>query len=345
MSLRSNAPAFVPQSQSYGDVVTVAPLWLLEDSDDEEDHFEDQLVGKISKDVDSDSGVASTDDCGTTTCEDSDSDEEAMSRQNSSSAASVASPRSVCSSTPSPFDELQAELRRAREHAHAALAESKQLAAEAQLVKELRQAREHAAELAQNLQANGLSALESAANHATQKQLQPQPEVTASMLCLSMLESEESTEAESCHSVEALPSKGSALHFAGNCKSCSFFPMGRCEKGVDCPFCHLPHNRRMERKVRKKERIAAAKSAAEVDESVPQVLPTTNDTERALVLDMAVRSELLKRLGTPPGLELATPPLLQRLETPPGLELATPPGLPKSRASLTYAQAVSMKVL
>jgi hypothetical protein len=310
-SLRGNAEAFVPHGQSYAGVVTTAPLWLLDDSDDEDDQYEEQMAGKMAKDVDSDSGVASTDDCGATSCEETDSDEEEQPEAAGSSSMSSSTASTISPATPSAFDELQAELSRAREHARAALEESRQLAAEAQLVTKLREAREHATQLRKNVQAAGLSALEYAVSNATQKDLQSEQHAKTneleSMTCLSLLESEVSTKAEPSH--EALPSKGSVLHSAGNCKSCSFFPLGRCERGVDCPFCHLSHDRRLERKMRKKDRVAGAlklKAEIETHDSVFQILAATSDTKQAV--DLAVRSELLKRLGTPPGLELVPPP-------------------------------------
>lgn len=304
-SLRGDAPAFVPPAKAHAGVVCAAPIWLLEDSDDEDSDSDDHMVGRIVKDIDSDSGMASTDDCGATTDEESDSDQEeqqepAMAPQNPSSAAT-----SACSMAPSPFDELQAELSRARDHARVALEESRHLAAEARLVTELREARAQATQIAQNLEETGLSALEHAVSHSFQKDPLPQSQLenkelacVTSVSCLSVQESDETTGTGSSWSAEALSSKGSAMHFAGNCKSCSFFPMGRCDKGVNCPFCHLPHDRRLERKLRKKDRVAA----------VSQIVTATSDTERKMELDMAVRSELLRRLGTPPGLDLVFPP-------------------------------------
>lgn len=333
-SLRSDAPAFVPPAaHGYAGVVTVAPLWLLEDSDDDEDDHEEYIGGKTAKDMDNDSGMASTDDCGITTDEDSDSENEEQPEsprsQHSVSSVKVSSDAGEKKGAGSAMEELQAELQRAREHARASLEESRQLAAETRLVTELREARAQATQLAQNLQATGVSALECAVSHATQKAAShpwtrpacPQPEADKLALpsCLSLLESEKSTEdeSESAAQVDQLPSKGSVLHAQGGCKSCSFFPMGRCDKGVDCPFCHLPHDRRKERKMRRKERISSASElkAAAVDTppglevaSVGQLLAAPSDAEIALAVQAAVRSELLKRFGSPPGLELVAPP-------------------------------------
>eukprot|EP00930_Biecheleria_cincta_P069436 TRINITY_DN57181_c0_g1_i1.p1 TRINITY_DN57181_c0_g1~~TRINITY_DN57181_c0_g1_i1.p1 ORF type:complete len:413 (-),score=69.49 TRINITY_DN57181_c0_g1_i1:183-1421(-) len=41
-----------------------------------------------------------------------------------------------------------------------------------------------------------------------------------------------------------LPSVGSALHASGRCSRCCFFLKDRCRNGVNCQFCHLPHERR-----------------------------------------------------------------------------------------------------
>lgn len=41
-----------------------------------------------------------------------------------------------------------------------------------------------------------------------------------------------------------LPSVGSALHAAGKCSRCCFYLKNRCRNGVNCQFCHLPHERR-----------------------------------------------------------------------------------------------------
>lgn len=42
----------------------------------------------------------------------------------------------------------------------------------------------------------------------------------------------------------ALPSIGSALHASGKCSRCCFYLKNRCRNGVNCQFCHLPHERR-----------------------------------------------------------------------------------------------------
>lgn len=41
-----------------------------------------------------------------------------------------------------------------------------------------------------------------------------------------------------------LPSVGSALHAAGKCSRCCFYLKNRCRNGINCQFCHLPHERR-----------------------------------------------------------------------------------------------------
>eukprot|EP00929_Paragymnodinium_shiwhaense_P084471 TRINITY_DN45169_c0_g1_i1.p1 TRINITY_DN45169_c0_g1~~TRINITY_DN45169_c0_g1_i1.p1 ORF type:complete len:570 (+),score=95.84 TRINITY_DN45169_c0_g1_i1:74-1783(+) len=44
--------------------------------------------------------------------------------------------------------------------------------------------------------------------------------------------------------VSGLPSKGSALHTEGKCKRCAFSVKDRCRNGVDCLYCHMPHERK-----------------------------------------------------------------------------------------------------
>lgn len=46
---------------------------------------------------------------------------------------------------------------------------------------------------------------------------------------------------EYCFDATDLPSKGSALHAAGECRPCSFFQWGLCSKGKDCHKCHKRH--------------------------------------------------------------------------------------------------------
>lgn len=52
----------------------------------------------------------------------------------------------------------------------------------------------------------------------------------------------------SCHfgasAARGLPSVGSALHAAGKCSRCCFYLKNRCRNGINCQFCHLPHDRR-----------------------------------------------------------------------------------------------------
>lgn len=59
------------------------------------------------------------------------------------------------------------------------------------------------------------------------------------------------------HSTGLLPSAGSALHAAGECRRCNFFSKGRCLNGVNCVFCHLPHEKRKPTRQEKRERRAA----------------------------------------------------------------------------------------
>jgi len=54
-----------------------------------------------------------------------------------------------------------------------------------------------------------------------------------------------------------LPSIGSALHLAGECKRCNFFLKGRCQNGKDCEFCHFPHDKRKHSRQEKRDRKAS----------------------------------------------------------------------------------------
>lgn len=51
---------------------------------------------------------------------------------------------------------------------------------------------------------------------------------------------------------EKHPSMGSALHAAGECKRCCFFPRNRCSNGYNCEFCHYDHEKRARRKRNRK---------------------------------------------------------------------------------------------
>jgi len=305
-------------------VITMAPLWLLEDSDDEDIDEMDELPAlppkgkaKSSKDIDVDAGL-STDSGGSTSCEEFDEEEDeedlpmptkasplvvasepstrANSTNSSSAAVGVVSPclGSVSSKkskkSSSAMDDLMAELANARASAREALDESKRLDAEAQIVTELREARSQE-------QASAVPVLQP-------KPTKPSSDDAEVDDSKSTASTQATTPTEQTDLLdEVMPSKGSALHFMGGCKSCSFFPMGRCDKGADCPFCHLSHDRRRERKERRKERIA---SAVELKETVAASLCATDDADMAV--ELAVRAELLKHFGSPPGLELVAPP-------------------------------------
>lgn len=56
---------------------------------------------------------------------------------------------------------------------------------------------------------------------------------------------------------DSLPSVGSALHWAGECKRCNFYPKGRCQNGKNCSFCHFNHDKRKPSRQEKRERRAA----------------------------------------------------------------------------------------
>lgn len=61
-------------------------------------------------------------------------------------------------------------------------------------------------------------------------------------------------ESEPSSNSDALPSVGSALHYAGECKRCNFFAKGRCQNGKDCSFCHFPHDVRKPTRQEKRDR-------------------------------------------------------------------------------------------
>lgn len=311
----------------HGGVITVAPLWLLEDSDDDDEDDEEAdetyyKIGKTSstKDVDTDTGLASTDDCGPLSCEedmDSEQDEEAPykkpevspppSSPKPSSVSGMSDASTSAGSSPAPSviapskrsksakpsvsaaDDFLAELRKAREDARAALDEAKQLTAQTSVVTDTRQ---------RLWEARGQQELE----------LQPQPDTTKPLE-----DSQQSTDAssEELMQVGELPSKGAVGHYEGTCKSCSFFPVGRCTKGVDCPFCHLTHDRRAERKQRRTERIEAAivlKAEAATQIGAPPGFANPEEIAFGSSVTVAVRTELMKMLGAPPGLEMEAPP-------------------------------------
>lgn len=52
------------------------------------------------------------------------------------------------------------------------------------------------------------------------------------------------SDSDSPLAVTALPSIGSALHASGKCSRCCFYLKNRCRNGINCQFCHLPHERR-----------------------------------------------------------------------------------------------------
>jgi hypothetical protein len=57
--------------------------------------------------------------------------------------------------------------------------------------------------------------------------------------------------------LSALPSIGSALHYAGECKRCNFFAKGRCLNDKNCSFCHYPHDKNKLSRQEKREHRAA----------------------------------------------------------------------------------------
>lgn len=56
------------------------------------------------------------------------------------------------------------------------------------------------------------------------------------------------------------PSVGSVKHSSGDCKACTWFPKGRCNRGVDCLYCHFDHDGRKKRAKPKKSTISIAEA-------------------------------------------------------------------------------------
>lgn len=50
-----------------------------------------------------------------------------------------------------------------------------------------------------------------------------------------------------------MPPAGACKHTNGDCRRCNFFAKGRCRNGLDCLFCHLPHDRRKLSRQEKRE--------------------------------------------------------------------------------------------
>lgn len=144
---------------------------------------------------------------------------------------------------------------------------------------------------------------------------------------------------------EGLPSLGSAQHASGECRRCNFFAKGRCRNGVDCVFCHFPHERRKLSRQEKREQQAARQNGG--SDSCSDSSSEDEDDSA-----MPKRSGLLlspARARAPPGLSLDTPNqqsefLLAPLPAPaavagttalpPGLR---PPGLPTPAAAAPAA--------
>lgn len=59
---------------------------------------------------------------------------------------------------------------------------------------------------------------------------------------------------EELEKLGSIPSMGSILHEAGECKRCNFFAKGRCENGKACQFCHYPHEKRKASRQEKRQR-------------------------------------------------------------------------------------------
>jgi len=119
-----------------------------------------------------------------------------------------------------------------------------------------------------------------------------------------------------------LPSIGSAQHASGDCRRCNFFAKGRCRNGLDCVFCHLPHDRRKLSRQEKREQQASRQTLqGDVSDSgseAEQVGPLLSTTA----------------VAAPPGLSLGTDVQPELSAAPAALPAGLrPPGLPAPLAA------------
>merc|ERR1719324_1087583 len=130
----------------------------------------------------------------------------------------------------------------------------------------------------------------------------------------------------------SFPSVGSAQHSLGDCRRCNFFAKGRCRNGLECPFCHLPHERRKLSRQEKREQQAArqqqeaydSSDSASEDESMPLqsgplLSPAGASAPPGLSLDAPEHQQELTVAA-----QLSTAAAVQGAALPPGLR---PPGL------------------
>jgi len=178
---------------------------------------------------------------------------------------------------------------------------------------------------------------------AGEADLSPQaPSSSAELLCGPISPSNVDVSAAEDVTTEGLPSIGSAQHASGECRRCNFFAKGRCRNGVDCPFCHLPHDRRKLSRQEKRE-MQAARQALQTG--------TDDGSDSASEADVAMPKQPGALLSptearAPPGLSLGAgeqpseAPLpatatVAGTALPPGLR---PPGLPPPHTSMPAAQ-------
>mmetsp|Transcript_95359 Transcript_95359/g.199493 ORF Transcript_95359/g.199493 Transcript_95359/m.199493 type:complete len:486 (-) Transcript_95359:91-1548(-) len=116
----------------------------------------------------------------------------------------------------------------------------------------------------------------------------------------------------SSENAEGLPSRGSELHASGQCSRCCFFFKGRCRNGLNCQFCHMPHERRSRGRgcrghgTQKRKLAAAALANTELSEGCLSSVP------RSVGEDEGIRS-------TVPATDTVVEPGLVRPAPPPGL--------------------------
>jgi len=98
-----------------------------------------------------------------------------------------------------------------------------------------------------------------------------------------------------------LPSVGSTLHAAGECRRCNFFPKGRCQNGRDCPFCHFPHEKRKPSRQEKRERQAAWLQQQQAKEGGSAPSTTVDESDSGEAEDEADLADAPSMVATPLG--------------------------------------------
>jgi len=138
---------------------------------------------------------------------------------------------------------------------------------------------------------------------------------------------------------EALPSVGSVWHASGECRRCNFFLKGRCRNGIDCLFCHLPHEQR--RKMSRQEKRDAKAARAVEDGSSGAEGGADDDSTGTWASQEAAPSQwplcVVGGGAAVAGIALAGG--VSQMRPPPGLR--TPPGLALAPASVAPQVALA----